>query len=147
MSKKEKFPEEAQARELTVVELHYRYNVSFKDIGEEFGISRSAVAGILSRWRRRYGVVATPRDAPRKPEKVLVKRRRRAVKIIRRQLDDSLLTTNPTVPIPYETFELLDLKHNQCRWPYGSDNFKFCGRKKYLLFPYCYDHCIASKPK
>ena len=36
--------------------------------------------------------------------------------------------------------EFFDLKPHHCRWPYGTSNYYFCGRRRAAGSPYCFGH-------
>jgi hypothetical protein len=63
---------------------------------------------------------------------------------------------NPTKlrPVPrarpkkrYERLEIFDLKHGDCRWPYGERApFTYCGRKALNGYSYCEEHHKLACP-
>lgn len=137
-----------------------RDRLSFGEIGAAFGISRSAVAGKINRLR------LSRRERPQTPK--APKRRTRKQKqqqplvhvtrIVRSGRGNSLrLVSTPDcgtddfpvcalaaddIPIAQRK-QLLDLKHNDCRWPYGDpgkSEFFFCGAEQEPGYSYCAIH-------
>jgi len=122
------------------------------EISRRFGISRSSVMGKLRRLgllrRDRPGVPtytarqlrAIPVPKPR-PEKRPNKRNKQPV-------TEPVTPPLPPSPPPepeYGTLNLLDLRHNSCRWPEGDGPiFVFCGRPRHHESSYCEDHTKRS---
>lgn len=51
----------------------------------------------------------------------------------------------PPQVIPEQLTELIDLQPDQCRWPFGDKNFKFCGMPKTSGSSYCHRHKLVSE--
>ncbi len=43
--------------------------------------------------------------------------------------------------------ELFDLRNQDCRWPYGKEDYYFCGKPKLKKSSYCVGHSMMSKRK
>lgn len=52
----------------------------------------------------------------------------------------------PIAPPDYGSTALIDLKEDMCRWPYGTEDFRFCGAAVEAK-PYCpYHRSVAWQP-
>jgi GcrA cell cycle regulator len=125
------------------------------EIGRQMGVSRSAVMGKLRRLdmlrrdrprmpvRRVARLLKTEQAIPVPkpvPEKVPHKRHLRQNK--RPLPPPEPYKAPPSPPLPaYGTLNLLDLRHNSCRWPEGDGPiFVFCGRPRHHESSYCAEH-------
>lgn len=103
--------------------------VTRKDIGAKFGLSRSALCGIL--WRRGIAPAARPAKGAKKPAHKLAR----------------LKTAKPSNPVPVKFTNLVnlespgvswgDLQLSHCRWPLDGD--RWCGQTK-REGSYCFLH-------
>jgi len=112
------------------------------EIGHRLGISRCAVMGKL----RRLGLLGAGRRMPArlllKTTEQVSKPKPRPKRANRRPLPPPEPYQAPPPPPPaYGTLNLLDLRHNSCRWPEGSrPDYRFCGRPRHHESSYCAEH-------
>jgi hypothetical protein len=117
------------------------------EIGRQMGVSRSAAMGKL----RRLGLLR--RDRPRMPVRrvgrLLLKTEQPVSKPKPAKSPDRYFAefaekpaAPPSPPEPaYGTLNLLDLRHNSCRWPEGDGPiYVFCGRPQASQSSYCETH-------
>lgn len=136
-----------QEDKLNIVKL-FNEGLSYKEIGDKYGVTRSSISGIIGRMRRQQPEieikvkvllkVKKPREPKPRPVK-MVTLKPVAEKPKRIRLD--LLTSDS-----YVTME--ELEDNNCKWPIGTPatpDFKFCGRPiKEKGCPYCLEHAVIS---
>lgn len=98
---------------------------SYEILASQKGMSRSAVAGKISRWKKQNNIDTDYRsrknrtyDGPSNPVKKA-----------------EVKTT--VVPL---NIGLEDLKNSQCRYPYGDGPYTFCGHPVKEKSPYCTEH-------
>lgn len=122
------------------------------EIGRRLGLSRSAIMGKLRRlgllrndrrprvpMRRAAQLQAIPVPKPA-PRKVPRKRNTRPLP----PPEPYQAPPPPPVP-PIGSFNLLDLRHNSCRWPEGDGPiYVFCGRPQASQSSYCEEHTKRS---
>lgn len=113
------------------------------EIGRRLGVSRCAVMGKL----RRLGLLGAGRTAPAqllktteqvsKPPQIPQMRRNK-----RPLPPPEPYQALPPPPLPpFGSFDLLDLRHNSCRWPEGErPDYRFCGRPRHHESSYCKIH-------
>jgi GcrA cell cycle regulator len=130
------------------------------EISRHMGVSRSAVMGklrrldLLCRDRPQLPSVRLPLPPAQKssnfeqpPEKAPNKRNKRHAKTPDRYfLEFAAKPPPPSPPEPaYGTLNLLDLRHNSCRWPEGErPHYRFCGRPRHHENSYCETHSALA---
>ena len=121
------------------------------EIGRRLGISRSSVMGKL----RRLGLLCNDHRAllPRRVNiqlstdfsTVTNRPQKRPHSRNKRPVTDFVIPPPPPPPPAYGTLNLLDLRHNSCRWPEGErPDYRFCGRPKAGESSYCESHRVRS---
>jgi GcrA cell cycle regulator len=147
--------------EAQVEELHQLFDEgnSMREIANVIGRTKNAVIGKVhrERWhmgpevaekRRRKAEEAAParRRRRKRPEAKEVKSKPFHFGFAKPQLDkvDRKAFVYRPKPDPVEIkplrVPLLELRHRQCKWPYGDEKFTFCGHKVYDGGPYCPGH-------
>ena len=58
-------------------------------------------------------------------------------------IDSKMLQQMDSAPLPDHAKEFMDLTSGDCRYPYGKDNFKFCGLPAKPNSSYCECHHTA----
>ena len=132
----------------------WRDGLTAYEIGERLGVTRNAVIGKMNR----LGLVAPPgsqAEGARKGAKARVKKfNYRFEKTPASLKRPGKLPPEPPKPLLMPPARatgaqeaLRKLRIHDCRWPIGdprSDNFRFCGARKYPGSSYCVHHFIAS---
>lgn len=125
-------------------------SLSAKKIAVILGITRNAVVGKCSRMGLElpghlYGAVRTTPEERKARANFLRRGKRKYVPVGKARWR---LAPDYACPDDLPRFDLLDLKSDQCRWPYGEDsNMKFCGTKVVEKRSYCPFHCCIAYRK
>lgn len=115
------------------------------------GLTRSAVLGKLHRLRLARGAVKPiQRVAPKPRLRIVhsepvrpVMAEARATSALARQLAEIAEGSAPRLNAPHVLKTILDLKPDDCRFPFGDprdESFGFCGRPRVLGGSYCEGH-------
>lgn len=107
---------------------------TYGEIASEDNTSRSAVAGAIDRFRKKYGLLIQRDRIPRN----LKGKTRRKMEPVR------------VAEITPFHFTLAQLSHDECRFPYGDEQYTFCGHKRAPGSSYCPTHqalCRRKVPK
>jgi GcrA cell cycle regulator len=120
-------------------------------IGRQFGISRSAVIGKISRLglshKPRPRLPTVPLQAISVPKPVRKGQKRSETRPLKRNNrplppPEPYQAPRPPPDPPIGSFDLLELRHGHCRWPSAGDGPKwtFCGRPRAGESSYCEAH-------
>src|SRR6187399_3292233 len=123
------------------------------ECARQLGVSRSACMGKLRRlgllrndrrprvpMRRTAQLLKSTEQVSKPPQKVPNKRHLRQNTRSLPPPEPYQAPPPPPVP-PIGSFNLLDLRHNSCRWPEGDGPiFVFCGRPQASQSSYCEEH-------
>lgn len=134
----------SQEAEATLRQL-WNTGLSASLIGKRLGFSRSAVLGKVHRMGLSGRVTQTSRVYPAKSK---MQRRSEAAKKGRRtreRFEAARADTVAEIILPSETAPpnatpLIDMRNDQCRWPYGDGPFVFCPEIREQGFQYCLGH-------
>lgn len=107
-------------------------------------ITRNAVIGILH--RKQIGGRVKPKPTPYKPRKPST----RKINVVRPTAHGSMIVIETSertdkleladVSVDPLNIPFADLKHGDCRYPYGDADFRFCGHAALPGFSYCGPH-------
>ena len=121
---------------------------TYGEISKALGITRSAVAGKVSRMRQKgiIGAYIVPRKVAKMPPTAPIKE-----PVVERELDPEPEVVMENVKHPNDCFTLLNLKSDGCRYAVHSKGTKhlFCGDTVQPGFSYCESHnkLIWIKPR
>jgi GcrA cell cycle regulator len=119
------------------------------EIGRQVGVSRSSILGKLSRM----GMLRNDSRPKLPPMPRLQQPKPKAKPKPKKQEPYQSLPFPPAPPVPAPppepaigNYDLLDLKHGQCRWPEGSrPPYAFCGAPQVFDSSYCEIHHRLSR--
>ena len=124
-----------------------------KEIADVMGCTRNTIIGKC----RRMGLRLKPHKngTTPKPTGPSTKERNTVEKILKQKVEKIAMTrmmNQPVVPEPLPAerqgeYTLLELGHNDCRWPSGDKDFTFCGMPIQPGFPYCAHHTKKAYQK
>jgi hypothetical protein len=117
------------------------------DIGLVLGVSRGAVAGIISRHKEFFGIHVQP-ARPKKPKKPKKPRFERVINLSQRpKPKDVKVQIQPSPPAVEQSVtgkSLLELGNHDCRWGVGEEpvtgRHLFCAASVVDGKPYCGPH-------
>jgi GcrA cell cycle regulator len=123
---------------------------SASECGKRLGVSRNAVIGKIHRLGL-SGKYRRPRERARrmtKPKRDAASKRRDLLDV---KTPQKSVTSPERCDAPFRkrdlseeprrgSFDLLDLKLGQCRYPHGERPFRFCGAPVVDGYPYCLEH-------
>lgn len=113
--------------------------LSMQEIGDRMGLTRSAVAGLIKRWRATYQIkLIRKSNMARKGQRSPRKRRRTAIKPPPTPPREEVLVD----PIPENACDFWSLTVDRCRYAVteGRAPYLFCGMPKDPARPYCDFH-------
>lgn len=124
----------------------WREGLSLTEISNEFGVTRSVIAGAISRGRIKGHVFERrPNPIGRKPPPKLMK-----PEPLKRSHKPPKHYAYRPPPLPKPPRLLIDLDWNECRWSVDhapDGRHLFCGDPKMLPLPYCEKHARISYPR
>ena len=120
----------------------WKDGLTMREIAERWHTTRNAVAGLI--WRHHLTlklIERTPTTPKTRPHRQPAVRRLNVINI----------KLKPAAPVATEapppgTKTLVELEPHDCRWPYGDDNFTFCGQRRASGSPYCPYHTLRASP-
>ncbi|MFL1780924.1 Global cell cycle regulator GcrA-like protein [Candidatus Hepatincolaceae symbiont of Richtersius coronifer] len=102
-----------------LIDLHVSKNYSTMAIAQELGFTKNAIIGKI--YRLKLSQESTVGTVEKKEDKILE-------------------TQIPVTPKEKGSYKLEEIVSNMCVWPYGDDEFRFCGEPTVYSKPYCKDH-------
>ena len=121
-------------------------------IAQALGLTRNAVIGKVHRLGlpKRKEVLLS-RNSERHYPKQRSKPKPEKVPTLARLFNSAVAEAGPIMELPPDqsafAVSLLDIQHNQCRWPVSDEPFLFCGDEKWSGHSYCLRHfAIARRP-
>jgi len=123
-----------QEQKETVKDMWQVKGLSLKQIGELFGKSRSAIAGIVSRngWQKR-----APEGFQHQRPKRNARRTVRPTKQSAVQATGAPVPPSPVAPLH---LKLEETRAGRCMYPYHGEQYTFCGHKTIDGSSYCEHH-------
>lgn len=115
----------------------YMQGLSYTKIAELIGRTKSAVAGLIDRFRAKHNLPPRPKVV-RKPNSVIAKPN--SVSKPPRFTQD-IIAQSESLSVPVGSFNEV-LEKNTCRYIYGDPKIKpkFCGNPRHGRYSYCAEH-------
>ena len=121
----------------------YEKGLSYGEIGDRFGVSRSAISGLINRHRKRGWVFARGAGAPKltavrlnTPKKFKLP----VIAAVEPAKPSSKVPLQPETQAEFRSVEFMDLQLGECRYPEGDFHIVFCGQPRRFGSPYCERH-------
>lgn len=122
----------------------FNNKTSYGEIAVRFNRTRNAVAGLISRFRKK-GLVVSKHESPVIRKKRATPERLNPIKVVEVVLRPHRVRLRLIVNETEVTFAELEPHH--CRWPIGDpkhSDFRFCGCNHLEGKPYCRAHTIEA---